>query len=143
MELKYGGDGEMKGDDGASVVGRGISPADGLPIKVLDELRNKTLVINELLRHFWASYPVNSYAKATKLTKVKDALTTHFERFASDLHSKTLLVLCSMKSRDKHLTAEESALVQQLLRPIQSQFNAAIDKYTTELESRQRHQKIS
>ena len=33
-------------------------------------------------------------------------------------------------------TPEESALIQQLLKPMQAQINAAIDKYTTELETR-------
>ena len=41
--------------------------------------------------------------------------------------------------RSKATSPQESALIQQLLKPIQAQINAVIDKYTTELESRQRH----
>ena len=90
MELHYGG--ETTEEDTTSVA-RGISPADGLPIDILDEMRSQTLIINELLRHFWASYPVNTYAKATRLTRVKDALASHFERSRTCYLIDPLLIL--------------------------------------------------
>lgn len=77
MELHYGG--EMREDETSALV-RGISPLDGLPVDLLDEMRSHTLVINELLRQFWSSYPVDSHVKAQRVVRVKDALSAQFER---------------------------------------------------------------
>lgn len=119
LELHNGG--EMRDDEGVGVI-RGLSPADGLPLQTLEKLRSKTLIVNELLRHFWASYPVNSSTKEAHVRKLKQALTQQFD---------------SMKKiRDLANSTEEMALTQQLLKPVLAAINAAIDKYTTEMEKR-------
>eukprot|EP00210_Caulerpa_lentillifera_P003103 g2965.t1 len=121
LDLHNGG--ELRDDDGVGAI-RGLSPADSLPLNTLEKLRSKTLIVNELLRHFWASYPVNSSAKEAQVRKLKQALTQQFD---------------SMKKiRDIANSSEEMALTQQLLKPVFAAINAAIDKYTTEMESRQR-----
>lgn len=57
------------------------NPASMLPQPLTDVLRSKSLVINELLRYFWASYPVNSAARELKVKKIKAALKMQHSRY--------------------------------------------------------------
>lgn len=41
---------------------------------MMEGLRQQVLSVNELLRHFWHGFPVNSKARANKLQRVVSAL---------------------------------------------------------------------
>ncbi|CAD7700677.1 unnamed protein product [Ostreobium quekettii] len=77
-------------------------------------LRNRALITNELLRHFWASFPASSPARKAKAAKLKSELW--------NMH-KSLLELredCNGPARPYIL---------QILKPLLSALEAAFEKY--------------
>ena len=58
----------------------GSSAADMISQQVQQVLRCKALTVNELLRHFWASYPVNSAVREVKVNKLMAALMALYDR---------------------------------------------------------------
>mmetsp|Transcript_11078 Transcript_11078/g.26273 ORF Transcript_11078/g.26273 Transcript_11078/m.26273 type:complete len:120 (+) Transcript_11078:1840-2199(+) len=92
-------------------------PKDVLLPMMLKELRKQAMLVNELLRHFWALFPVSSPARAQKLERIKDSLSKQYD----------------------HLVAMQEAAhgvdrnyISQVLRPCMQALDAAFSKYDTE-----------
>ncbi|XP_078439334.1 general transcription and DNA repair factor IIH subunit TFB1-1-like [Wolffia australiana] len=79
-----------------------------IPKKVKDEIMDNWASIQELLRHFWSSYPLTSPYLHNKVSRVKDALTLIYRRLEemketaqSDLrHQVSLLIKPMIQALD-------------------------------------------
>lgn len=56
---------------------------DSLPRATRDELMQHSNTANELLRHFWAAYPLTNKVLAEKATRLKDAMAQLYSRIQS------------------------------------------------------------
>lgn len=56
---------------------------ESLPRRTRDELLQHSTTVNELLRHFWASYPLTSNALVDKARRLKDAMAQLYSRIQS------------------------------------------------------------
>ena len=92
------------------------SNAGGVPVirtELQANLRQLAMTINELLRHFWACFPLTAQ-RHRKAERLKQAL--------SDMYDRVLSVQSSVQGTDRiHAT--------QLLRPIIRALDAAIEKF--------------
>ena len=61
-------------------------PAAMLP-HLLELLRQTSLMVNELLRHFWGCFPVSSKPRLDKLRRVHKGLSEQHNKCASSAHS--------------------------------------------------------
>ncbi|CAM6081591.1 unnamed protein product [Calypogeia fissa] len=53
---------------------------DNLPRAMKDDVLQQSATGNELLRHFWASYPLTSPALVNKVNRLKEAMSQHYSR---------------------------------------------------------------
>ena len=56
---------------GAEAAAQRLPPAAALTEDKLIELRKQALIVNELMRHFWALLPVNTEAKTKKFHRLQ------------------------------------------------------------------------
>lgn len=60
-------------------LGPASNPEALLP-RLQEVLRQTALMLNELLRHFWASYPAKSRARLEKLERVHQGLVQQYDK---------------------------------------------------------------
>ncbi|KAK1293252.1 putative RNA polymerase II transcription factor B subunit 1-1 [Acorus calamus] len=84
---------------------------DGLPRKDKDELLHHWSSIQELLRHFWSSYPITTAYLYNKVLRLKDAMT--------DIYHKLQKLKDSAQSDFRH---QISLLVQPMLQALDAAF---------------------
>ncbi|KAH9303270.1 hypothetical protein KI387_014853, partial [Taxus chinensis] len=60
---------------------------DKLPRKTKDDLLEQWTTIQELLRHFWASYPLTTTFLTNKASRLKDAMTHIYQKLQSSKES--------------------------------------------------------
>lgn len=84
---------------------------DNIPRKTKDDLLEQWTTIQELLRHFWASYPLTSTFLVNKVNRLKDAMTQIYEKLQSSKDS--------VQSEFRH---QVSLLVQPMLQALDAAF---------------------
>ncbi|CAE5960254.1 unnamed protein product [Arabidopsis arenosa] len=94
---------------------------DRLPKSTKDEVLHHWTSIQELLRHFWSSYPITTTYLHTKVGKLKDAM--------SNTYSKLEAMKESVQSDLRHQ-------VSLLVRPMQQALDAAFQHYEADLQRR-------
>eukprot|EP00873_Tetraselmis_striata_P022489 jgi/Tetstr1/442753/TSEL_030841.t2 len=99
-------DGYMTGD-----------PKDVLLPALQNELRKQAMMANELLRHFWALFPVSSAARAKKLERLKDALSKQYDH---------------LQAMQEAAHGSDRIYISQVLRPCMQALDAAFTKYDAE-----------
>lgn len=97
------------------------SVLDGLPNITKEELLHQWTSIQELLKHFWSSYPVTTTYLHTKVSKLKDAM--------SQIYPKLQEIKKSVQSDFRH---QVSLLVQPMLQAL----DAAFAHYDADLQKR-------
>jgi hypothetical protein len=80
----------------------------------VEGLRAQGLAVNELLRHFWRTQPINSKAKLNKAARVVAAL--------EDLSKQSEAMQAAASAQDR-------AYISQLLRPSMSAMDLAFQRY--------------
>ncbi|XP_021604591.1 general transcription and DNA repair factor IIH subunit TFB1-1 isoform X2 [Manihot esculenta] len=97
------------------------SVLDGFPNKIKEDLLHHWMAVEELLRHFWSSYPITTaylYAKVNRLkdemSKIDSQLQEMKESVQSDLRNQLTL----------------------LIRPMQQALEAAMQHYDADLQKR-------
>lgn len=104
------------------------SVLDRLPNRTKEELLHHWTSIQELLRHFWSSYPVTTSYLYTKVGRLKDALT--------QIYPKLQEIKESMQSDSRH---QVSLLVQPMLQALDAAFahyDAEMQKISTKSRER-------
>ncbi|CAL9245529.1 unnamed protein product [Arabidopsis halleri] len=94
---------------------------DRLPKSTKDEVIHHWTSIQELLRHFWSSYPITTTYLNTKVAKLKDAM------------SNTYSLLDAMKQSVQSDLRHQVSL---LVRPMQQALDAAFQHYKSDLQRR-------
>ncbi|XP_048437675.1 general transcription and DNA repair factor IIH subunit TFB1-1-like isoform X8 [Pyrus x bretschneideri] len=91
---------------------------DSLPNKMKEELLHHSMSIQELLRHFWSTYPITTAYLSTKVGKLKDAMSQIYRQ------------LEEIKESDfRHQ-------VSLLVRPMHQALDAAFQHYESNLQKR-------
>lgn len=91
---------------------------DSLPSRTKEELLHHWMSIQELLRHFWSSYPITTAYLSTKVGKLKDAMSQIYRQ------------LEEIKESDfRHQ-------VSLLVRPMHQALDAAFQHYESDLQKR-------
>ncbi|KAM1014741.1 hypothetical protein ACFX2C_044691 [Malus domestica] len=91
---------------------------DSLPNKTKGELLHHSMSIQELLRHFWSTYPITTAYLSTKVGKLKDAMSQIYRQ------------LEEIKESDfRHQ-------VSLLVRPMHQALDAAFQHYESDLQKR-------
>ncbi|XP_068313430.1 general transcription and DNA repair factor IIH subunit TFB1-3-like [Pyrus communis] len=91
---------------------------DSLPNKMKEELLHHSMSIQELLRHFWSTYPITTAYLSTKVGKLKDAMSQIYRQ------------LEEIKESDfRHQ-------VSLLVRPMHQALDAAFQHYESDLQKR-------
>ena len=73
---------DATGADAGSGVPSAADPAAMLP-HLLELQRQTALMVNELLRHFWGCFPVNSKPRLDKLRRLHKGLSEQYDKCAS------------------------------------------------------------
>jgi transcription initiation factor TFIIH subunit 1 len=90
-----------------------------LPAAIIGGLKEQVTGVNELLRHFWACWPLTSAARRRKAARVGAALEAIYQ------HSEAM----------RHAAAPEHRMyVAQLLRASTAALDTALDKYDREVK---------
>jgi hypothetical protein len=63
--------GEGGGEGGTEAAAQRLPPKQALTDSKLGELKKQALVVNELMRHFWALLPVNTEGKKKKFHRLQ------------------------------------------------------------------------
>jgi transcription initiation factor TFIIH subunit 1 len=92
-----------------------------LPPQMQAVLRETVLTINELLRHFWAAFPLSSPAREARALRIKKALADQYDR-------TTAMQESSRGIERVHIT--------QLLKPVRLALDTALAKHDREVELR-------
>ncbi|CAN0921061.1 General transcription and DNA repair factor IIH subunit TFB1-1 [Linum grandiflorum] len=99
----------------------GESLLDGLPPPIREELLHHWISIEELLRHFWSSYPLTTQYLNTKVTRLKDAM--------SKIDSQLQKLKEAVQPDIRHQ-------VTLLIRPMQQALEAAMQHYDADQQKR-------
>ncbi|XP_015881811.2 general transcription and DNA repair factor IIH subunit TFB1-1 [Ziziphus jujuba] len=94
---------------------------DRLPNTTKEELLHHWMSIQELLRHFWSSYPITTTYLNTKVTRLKDAMSQIYRQLED--------IKASMQSDFRHQ-------VSLLVRPMHQALDAAFQHYDADLQKR-------
>ncbi|XVF19568.1 hypothetical protein REPUB_Repub11eG0122500 [Reevesia pubescens] len=97
------------------------SVLDRLPKKTKEELLHHWTSILEILRHFWASYPITTSYLYTKVNRLKDAM--------SNIYPQLEEIKGSVPSDLRHQ-------VSLLVRPMHQALDAAIQHYEADMQKR-------
>ncbi|KAF4349495.1 hypothetical protein CsatB_013259 [Cannabis sativa] len=100
---------------------------DSLPSTTKDELLHHWMSIQELLRHFWSSYPITTTSLHTKVTRLKDAMSSIYRQLEE--------IKESVPSDFRHQ-------VSLLVRPMHQALDAAFQHYDTDQQKRSSSAKI-
>ncbi|CAN1233449.1 General transcription and DNA repair factor IIH subunit TFB1-1 [Linum perenne] len=100
----------------------GESLLDGLPSPIREELLHHWISIEELLRHFWSSYPLTAVYLKTKVTRLKDAM--------SEIYSQL------QKLKEAVPQSDIRNQVTSLIRPMQQALEAAMQHYDADKHKR-------
>ncbi|CAN1176692.1 General transcription and DNA repair factor IIH subunit TFB1-1 [Linum perenne] len=100
----------------------GESLLDGLPPPIREELLHHWISIEELLRHFWSSYPLTAVYLKTKVTRLKDAM--------SEIYSQL------QKLKEAVPQSDIRNQVTSLIRPMQQALEAAMQHYDADKHKR-------
>ncbi|CAN1760438.1 General transcription and DNA repair factor IIH subunit TFB1-1 [Linum perenne] len=100
----------------------GESLLDGLPPPIREELLHHWISIEELLRHFWSSYPLTAVYLKTKVTRLKDAM--------SEIYSQL------QKLKEAVPQSDIRNQVTSLIRPMQQALEAAMQHYDADKQKR-------
>eukprot|EP00249_Psilotum_nudum_P007355 c20498_g1_i1 orf=159-2075(+) len=92
-----------------------------LPRNSKDDLLQFAAITNELLRHFWAAYPLTSVSLINKVTRLKDAMSDHYNR-----------IQAMKESAPQELRHQISQLVQ----PMFQALDAAFAHYEADVQKR-------
>lgn len=106
-----------EGDDLDNVGRITKSPAAVLSIYTQEDLRGKVLVVDELLRHYYACFPLSTGQRKQKCDKVKQALESKYDE---------LIMM------EKAALPKEKPYFRSLLKPVMAALDTAIDKYEAE-----------
>ena len=60
--------------------------------EVMKEMRRKSQAVNELLRHFWASFPLSSEKRVAKAKKIMKVLEDHYQNLQSAGVGRPLII---------------------------------------------------
>ncbi|CAL1410062.1 unnamed protein product [Linum trigynum] len=99
----------------------GESLLDSLPTSVRDELLHHHISIEELMKHFWSSYPITNKYLNTKVTKLKDEM--------SKMDSQLQKLKEAVQPDIRHQ-------ITLLIRPMQQALEAAMQHYDAEQQKR-------
>lgn len=88
-----------------------------MPHILLNRLRQTTLTVNELLRYFWASFPISTPAKEAKVERLKGALEQQYD---------------GITELQKGARAEEKGYVNRLTKPLIHALDKALQRYDDE-----------
>ncbi|CAL1363202.1 unnamed protein product [Linum trigynum] len=99
----------------------GESLLDSLPTSVRDELLHHHISIEELMKHFWSSYPITTKYLNTKVTKLKDEM--------SKMDSQLQKLKETVQPDIRHQ-------ITLLIRPMQQALEAAMQHYDAEQQKR-------
>jgi transcription initiation factor TFIIH subunit 1 len=91
------------------------------PHTTREEVMTHVATVNELLRHFWASYPLTSALLVQKVVRLKDAMSGIYKRIQESKEAAP--------SEIRHLFS-------QLLQPLVQALDAAFAHYDTESAKR-------
>ncbi|KAM5574434.1 general transcription and DNA repair factor IIH subunit TFB1-1 [Rosa sericea] len=94
---------------------------DGLPNRTKEELLHHWMSIQELLRHFWSSYPITTSSLYTKVGRLKDAM--------SQIYRQLEEIKEAVQSDFRHQ-------VSLLVRPMHQALDAAFQHYEADLQKR-------
>jgi transcription initiation factor TFIIH subunit 1 len=94
---------------------------DSFPHTTREEVMTHVATVNELLRHFWASYPLTSALLVQKVVRLKDAMSGIYKRIQESKEAAP--------SEIRHLFS-------QLLQPLFQALDAAFAHYDTESAKR-------
>lgn len=94
---------------------------DGLPNTTKEELLHHWMSIQELLRHFWSSYPITTTSLYTKVGRLKDAM--------SQIYRQLEEIKEAVQSDFRHQ-------VSLLVRPMHQALDAAFQHYEADLQKR-------
>ncbi|PON47237.1 NIM1-interacting TFIIH subunit [Parasponia andersonii] len=94
---------------------------DGLPKTTKDELLHHWMSIQELLRHFWSSYPITTTSLHTKVSRLKDAMSQIYRHLEE--------IKESVQSDFRHQ-------VSLLVRPMHQALDAAFQHYDADQQKR-------
>ncbi|KAL5786977.1 hypothetical protein ACOSP7_003926 [Xanthoceras sorbifolium] len=97
------------------------SVLDRLPTATKEKLLQHWTCIQELLKHFWSSYPITTPYLYAKVTRLKDAM--------SNIYRQLEEMKASLKSDLRHQ-------VSLLVRPMQQALDAAIQHHDADLQKR-------
>jgi transcription initiation factor TFIIH subunit 1 len=93
------------------------------------ELRKQAQMVNELLRHFWALFPISTPARAAKLERLKTSLSKQYDH---------------LQAMQEAAHGSDRIYISQVLRPCMQALDAAFTKYDTEQSLRAaKRQKLS
>jgi hypothetical protein len=81
---------------------------------MMNGLKRQVLGVNELLRHFWRGFPMNSKSKMNKMQRIVRAL--------EQLYTQSQVMMTAAAPADK-------AYVLQMLRPSMHAMDVALQKY--------------
>lgn len=88
-----------------------------LPHHTRDELMDHWTAIQELLRHFWSSYPITSAVLYNKVQRVKDAMTQVYQKLQN-----------IKESAQPDVRHEISQLVKPMTQALDAAFNHDLDQ---------------
>ncbi|XP_062079065.1 general transcription and DNA repair factor IIH subunit TFB1-1-like isoform X2 [Humulus lupulus] len=94
---------------------------DSLPSTTKDELLHHWMSIQELLRHFWSSYPITTTSLHTKVSRLKDAMSAIYRQLEE--------IKESVPSDFRHQ-------VSLLVRPMHQALDAAFQHYDADQQKR-------
>lgn len=92
-----------------------------LPAAIVAGLKQQVVGVNELLRHFWMCFPVNTTGRADKVRRVASALDGIYQ------HSEAMR---------KSAAPEHRQYVAQLLRASTSAMDTALERFDREVKDK-------
>lgn len=94
---------------------------DRLPKSTRDEVLHHWTSIQELLKHFWSSYPITTTYLHTKVGKLKDAMSNSYSQ---------------LEAMKESVQSELRHQLSLLVRPMQQALDAAFQHYDADLQRR-------
>ncbi|XP_011007561.1 PREDICTED: probable RNA polymerase II transcription factor B subunit 1-1 isoform X1 [Populus euphratica] len=103
----------------------GLSVLDTLPNTIKEELIYHWTSIQELLRHYWSSYPITTMYLYSKVSRLKDAM--------SKIDSQLQVILAEL---NESVQSDLRHQVTLLIRPMQQALEVAMQHYDADMQKR-------